>query len=206
LVLELAINEPARLAKSQEVFLAALQVSFDEETRVEENERSQGLLASLEDLLVREFRVLQAIVKLSKEERVALSTSDGVKLLPLVEEKEALLDELGQLEENRKMVSHSLSKNVVGIASSPSVSEIVRHLEPKAAERLGRLGEGISTLVIQSRDLNQGNHALAAARVDWLDATQAYLLTLVHPPTGYSLPGKAPSVEWTASYDVDHRA
>lgn len=169
-------------------------------------EKQTELMASLEDSLVREFRVLQALLSLTWEERQALSKEDISRLSPLVEEKEALLDELGQLEECRKTATESLAV-ILGASPAATVTELFPLLDSATAVRLGRLSEGITTLVGQARDLNHGNRALAAYKVEWLDAAQTYLLNLVQPPPAYYPPGaNHTSVLWTPAINMDHRA
>ena len=169
-------------------------------------EKRTELMTSLEDYLVREFRTLQALLNLTLEERQALSKEDVSHLSPLVEEKEALLDELGQLEEGRKTATEFLAV-ILSASPSATVNELFPHLDPATAVRLGHLSEGITTLVAQTRDLNHGNQALAAYKVEWLDLAQTYLLNLVQPPPAYYPPGSNyASVQWTPAIDVDHRA
>ncbi len=166
-------------------------------------EKKQELMTALEDFLVKEFRVLQTLLNLSREERQALTKNDAMRLVTLTEEKEAILDELGQLDEGRKTVSESLAVMLAVPAST--LTALFPHLESAAAERLGRLSEGITTLIQQSKEINQGNQALAAYKIEYLDAAQAYLLDLVQPPVGYYPSGKNYANQWTPSVEGDHR-
>jgi flagellar biosynthesis/type III secretory pathway chaperone len=169
------------------------------------SEKQQELLAALEDYLVREFRLLQSLHNVTKSERLALSKEKAAHLLPIVEEKEALLDELSQLEEGRKTVTASLSMSF-GAASS-TVTALFPYLEDTVTARLSRLSDGITTLVNQTRELNHGNQALATFKVEWLDAAQTYLINLVQPPTSYYPPGVNHQLnQWTPSIDIEHRA
>lgn len=167
-------------------------------------EKKQELMTALEDFLVKEFRVLQTLFNLTREERHALTKSDAKRLATLTEEKEAILDELGQLDEGRKMTSEGLA--IMLSVPTSTLAALFPHLEPTAAERLSRLSEGITTLIQQSRDLNQGNRALAAYKIEYLDAAQSYLINLVQPPVSYYPPGKNYSNQWTPSVEGDHRA
>lgn len=167
---------------------------------------TQELLTSLEDNLVKEFRTLQSLVNLTRSERTALLEGNADNLLNLVEEKESVLDQLGLVEDSRRMTSHQLSQEIGIQTQTYSLAELVPALEPAVGNRLKRLQEGITVLAEQARELNTGNKALAMTKSEVLDATQAFLLSLFMTPAGYRPPGASPEKNLIPVWDVEHRA
>jgi flagellar biosynthesis/type III secretory pathway chaperone len=159
----------------------------------------------LEDLLVNEFRTCQTIQHLTNEERQALARYDIPSLALLVEQKEAMLDELGQIEDKRRMVVQNLSQ-VFGIeSSSPSIAEIATRLHLDTGNRINRLREGIMALAEDIRVLTSGNHTLVMTALDRVDAMQTFFLDTFKPALFYDRPGTTPLNQPDAVWDVDQR-
>jgi hypothetical protein len=161
-------------------------------------ERAQELQGSLEDLLVREFRACQALCAFTKEERTALTLDDVTELAALVEKKEALLDEIGLVEESRRTVVQELAVEAGAPDRAGTLADLLPALEPTVAGRLGRLRDGILALSGEVRDLTSGNLALTATAIDRIDAVQSFLLSLCQPQITYQPPGIVPQASPTA--------
>jgi len=125
-------------------------------------------LSGLESALVREFRLSQSLLHLTREERNALLRGDVPRLLILAERKEALLDNLTDLAD--------LHRRAVELAAR-SADEPAGWDNPDASLRLWHLLEGSRVLAGQVRDLVQGNHALAAVALSRASAQQAGLFS-----------------------------
>ena len=169
-------------------------------------EKVPATLAGLENLLVKQFRTLQDLISVTKKEREILPKNDMDALMCVVEEKEALLDQLGLLDDARRKTIHDLEVSMGIKTDSSSLGELLSHLDKNQAVRISRLQEGITTLVAQARDLNYGNQALAASMVDWLRAAQNFLIGLAQPDIGYRPQARVPVLEGGGSWGVDHRA
>jgi flagellar biosynthesis/type III secretory pathway chaperone len=169
-------------------------------------DRMQEQLTTLEDLLVRQFRACQSLHMLTKEERLALSSSGAADaLLGLVEQKEALLDELGKLEDRRRMLVQEVS-GLLGLQAAPlSLADVLAALPEDISGRLGRLREGILALLGGVRDLTHGNRALAETALERADAVQAFLLNLCRPAPGYRPPGLPPAPQSSVAWDLDQK-
>ncbi len=172
-------------------------------------EHSLELTTTLEDLLVREFRVCQNLYSLTREERLLLSKNDVQALMSLVERKEALLDELGRLEDLKSMTMQEMG-TILGLDSKPvqslTVGDIIAALDVDSASRLGNLRSGILALVDQVRDLTHGNRALATTALERADALQAFLLSFYQSPTGYRPQGVSIGGEQAVAWEIDHLA
>ncbi len=162
-------------------------------------------LNTLEDVLVKQFRKLQSLISITREERQMLSGGAARDLLDIVEQKESILDELSLLEENRRLITGELCQ-LVGLAGASTLTELIPHLETAVGSRLHNLHEGISKLVDQARHLNMGNQALAQARTEWLAATQAFLLSFYQPPTAYQANGSIAASGMVQSLEIDQKA
>jgi flagellar biosynthesis/type III secretory pathway chaperone len=162
-----------------------------------------GMVTSLEDILVKEFRICQSLHSLTKDERLALTKNDVPALSTLVEQKEALLDDLTQIEDRRRMLSQNLGE-VFGIrANSPSLTEISSSLNADVGGRINHLRDGILAIAEEIKVLTSGNRALAMAAMDRVDAVQTFLLDIFRPVLSYDRPG-VPKRNYTeAIWDVD---
>jgi flagellar biosynthesis/type III secretory pathway chaperone len=130
---------------------------------------SRQFLNTLEGLLVKEFRASQALYRLTRDERLALSDDNIPRLLALAEHKEGLLDNLGQLEDARRAVLQGTSL-MLGIASGPvTFKDLLGVIDQSTANRLFHLHEGILVLTAQVRDMTRGNRALAASALQRVD-------------------------------------
>jgi flagellar biosynthesis/type III secretory pathway chaperone len=154
-------------------------------------DRLQEHLNTLEDLLVKEFRASQNLLDLTRSERAALSANDVIQLVSIVERKEILLDELGRLDDSRRMSTQEAG-SVLGIKKNPpSVADVLTYVDRTTAGRLGHLREGILTLMDQVRDLTYGNRALAASALQRCEAVQAFIISSYQTPSGYRPPSVA---------------
>lgn len=163
-------------------------------------------LAILEELLVNEFRTCKSLQSIASNERSALVKGDVPKLNNLIEEKEVLLDQLGKIEDERRMVVYDLNQSLESKLNTPSVVGLLPQLDTITAGRLERLCNGISTVVEHVRQINNGNQALAASALERVDAVQNYLLSLVQMPANYQPSGTHPVREPIVVWDLDQKA
>jgi flagellar biosynthesis/type III secretory pathway chaperone len=164
----------------------------------------QELLVVLEDHLVKEFRMLQSLITLSKNERVCLRNRDTSQLLRVVEEKEALLDTIGLLMDSERMTIQKISEEVGLKSDTYSLVKLFPYFALEQRKRLKNLHEGISTLVDQAKELSLGNRAMADTNAQILDATQAYLLRLIMPPANYQHHPAATNAFLPPVWGVEH--
>ncbi|KPL84126.1 hypothetical protein SE15_02825 [Thermanaerothrix daxensis] len=160
------------------------------------NPQFQAALETLEQVMVRQFNLLQELLGLTQAERDALYRNDAVLLMPLVERKEALLDQIVLLEDQRRMHTERLSQYLqTGIGDAPSLHQILPHVPSPRAERLQRLSEGILSLATQVRQTNEHNALLITNAIEWVNATQEFVLSLYTQPEGYSPTGQRAASE-----------
>lgn len=138
----------------------------------------------LEQVLVRQFRLLQEMIALAKKERDAL-LNDPDQVLKIVEDKEALLDSLSLIEDDRRKIVQELSLAFELHSDETSIQALLPFFKPEDASRIKNLSEGITSLASQARDLNRANHALATSKLEWLKATQSFLIGMFQPDSGY---------------------
>lgn len=163
-------------------------------------------LHDLERVLVKQFRMLQHLVDITKGERAGL-LNDGVDLiLSNVEKKEAVLDQLSLIEDHRRMLVQDIAVSLNVRSESISVEGLLPYFSPEIAAPIHRLAEGISTLVIQVRDLTYGNQALASSKLDWLRSFQSFLVSLSLPNAGYRPPGNSKRPDEPAVSGFEYRA
>ena len=134
------------------------------------------LITSLEDQLVRGFRLCQAIQALTWEERLALASHDPAALTAYVEEKEALLDELAQTEDQRRTVVQELSQKFSLNSPDPSLAGMAVALPSEESSRIMRLREGTLALSGEIRELTAGNQVMASSGLERVAALRDALM------------------------------
>lgn len=172
---------------------------------MESDNHARMLLETLEDQLVKEFRVCSRLRDLTKEERSALVSNNVSLLSSLVELKEAVLDELGRLDDARRSTTDRLA-TLLGIQEqSLSVARLLSALEPALADKFDRLREGILAVMNQVSDLTHGNSLLAASAMERNTALQTFLLDQYQPLQSYSPPGIRLAADAPIAMGYDHR-
>lgn len=159
----------------------------------------------LEHVLVQQFKILKDMLALTKRERESL-LSDPDSVLGVVEEKEALLDKMTLLEDQCRKIVQGLSLSLRLQSEITSIQELLPHLQPEEARRIHTLSEGISSLASQARELNRANQAIALTKLDWLKATQSFLISIFLPDPGYRPPQSASPRQDTTGLGVEFRA
>ena len=162
------------------------------------------LINSLEDILVKEFRTLQSLMDITKRERLALAEKKIDDLMEIVEEKEVLLDQLGLMEESRQMITEKLAKRLGIKKKSYCLADILPEVDHYISERLNRLHGGITTLVEKTLIMNRGNSTLARSKIDWLEAAQNFLLSIIPSSDSYSPPGNKVHQELCPVSGIEH--
>ena len=141
----------------------------------------------LEEVLVRQFRALQEMIVLTKKERSYL-LSEPEKITQVVEDKEVLLDSMSLMEDNCRRIVQDLAIGFALQSENTSIRELLPCFKPEDASRIRNLSEGITSLARQARELNRANQAIAYTKLDWLKATQEFLISVFQPETGYRSP------------------
>lgn len=157
----------------------------------------------LEQVLVRQFKLLKDLVALTRRERTTL-LDDPDAVLKVVEDKEVLLDSMTLLEDQCRKVVQELSLTLKLKSQETSIQELLPHFDPEDARRIETLSEGISGLASEARELNRANQAIAITKLDWLKATQEFLVSLFLPEAGYQKPGS--TRQDAAGLGVEYRA
>jgi flagellar biosynthesis/type III secretory pathway chaperone len=132
----------------------------------------------LEQALVQEFKLLKDLITLTKWERSKL-LNDPDTVLTIVEDKEALLDKMTLLEDQCRKIVQELSLSLDVHSSETSIQALLPFFEPGDAKRIKSLSDGISNL------------AIAITKLDWLKATQSFLISIFLPEAGYQKPGES---------------
>lgn len=165
----------------------------------------QEHLSTLEDILVREFRICQTLYSITKEEQQFLSHGDIHELASLIDQKESILDHMNHLEENLRVTISELAQIIDLPAQTTSLAEIILALDDEFSERLQRLREGIMALLGVIRNLTYGNQAVAINGIKRIDAVQAFLLDLFQLFIDYDQLGKSKSHLAAKVLNIDHQ-
>jgi hypothetical protein len=141
----------------------------------------------LEQVLVLLFRTLQELLALSKKERISL-LNEPDQIQQIVEDKEALLDRISVLEDKCRGIVQELSFSLDIHEADTSIQSVLPFLKPEDASRIKNLSDGIYSLASQARELNHASQAIAVTKLDWLKATQSFLIDMFQPDVGYRSP------------------
>ncbi|MCX6064877.1 MAG: flagellar protein FlgN [Chloroflexi bacterium] len=156
-----------------------------------ENDKFTVGRLELEQVLVQQFKILQEMLELSKRERACL-LKDPDKIIQIVEDKEALLDKMSLMEDKCRESVQALSLSLELRLETTSIQALLPYIKPEHAKRIKNLSEGISSLASQARELNRANQALALSKLEWLNATQSFLISIFQPESGYRSPKGGP--------------
>jgi hypothetical protein len=145
----------------------------------------------LEEVLVRQFRALQEMIALTKKERTYLLSEPDL-IIQIVEDKEVLLDAMSLMEDKCRKIVQELCLDLSLRSENTSIRDLLPFLKPEDASRIKNLSEGITSLASQARELNRANQAIAYTKLEWLKATQEFLISIFQPDTGYRSPKGGP--------------
>jgi hypothetical protein len=159
----------------------------------------------LEKVLVQQFKILKNMLVLTKKERASL-LNDPDLVLGVVEEKEALLDTMTLLEDQCREIVQGLSLSLGLRSENTSIQALLPYFKPEDARRIHNLSEGISNLASQARELNRANQAIALTKLDWLKATQSFLISIFLPDPGYRSPQSGSPRQDATGLGVEFRA
>lgn len=160
----------------------------------------------LEQVLVLLFRALQELLALSKMERISM-LNEPDQILKIVEDKEVLLDKISVMEDKCRQIVQELSLLLDIHLEDTSIQSLLPFFKPEDAIRINNLSDGIYTLTSQARELNHASQAIALTKLDWLKATQSFLIDMFQPEAGYRFPKDGPKhQEPVAGLGVERRA
>jgi hypothetical protein len=159
----------------------------------------------LEQVLVRQFKLLKEMIALTKKERHSL-LNDLEGVLGIVEEKEALLDSMTLLEDQCRKIVQETSLSLKLHSEDTSIQELLPFFKPEDARLIKNLSEGISGLASQARELNRANQAVALTKLEWLKATQSFLISIFQPESGYQSPKVGSARKHATGLGVEFRA
>ena len=127
------------------------------------------------------------MIALTKKERSCL-LNDPDQVIQIVEDKEVLLDSMSLMEDKCRKVVQELSLAMALHSENTSIRDLLPFFKPEDAGRIRNLSEGITSLASQARELNRANQAIAYTKLEWLKATQEFLISIFQPDTGYRSP------------------
>ena len=168
------------------------------------NEKFTADRLELEEVLVRQFRALQEMIALTKKERAYLLNEPDL-VIQIVENKEVLLDSMSLMEDKCRKIVQELSLDLSLRSENTSIQDLLPFLKPEDASRIKNLSEGITSLASQARELNRANQAIAYTKLEWLRATQEFLISIFQPDTGYRSPKGGPLNREAAGMGVEIR-
>ena len=142
-------------------------------------------LASVESLLVEQFRALQSLISVTRAERSALVGANAAALLELLPRKQALQAELTRLEADRAEAVAAWGEAMAWTGVPLTLTERIRHLEPDGAERFRSLRQGVLALAQELKALTQGNHSLALSALERVAAVRDFMVSLSETSEGY---------------------
>lgn len=159
----------------------------------------------LEKVLVQQFKLLKEVIAITQRERTSL-LNEPEFLLQMVEDKEALLDQIGLMEDHCRQTVQEISLLLELHSEKTSIYDLLPFFQPEDARRIRTLTEGISNLAVQARELNRANQAIALTRLEWLKATQTFLISLLQPEAGYRSPRAGTARQDIAGLGVEFQA
>jgi flagellar biosynthesis/type III secretory pathway chaperone len=163
-----------------------------------------GQLVELEDLLVKEFRALQQLADVTREEREVMPGKGFDAITNLAEQKEIILDQLNLMIDKRRQVIQQTSSLLGVVNENSSLKDLLLVIDAENQERLYNLTDAINSLVSEIRDMNYGNIAMANSMVGFIQSVQAMMISSLQKQIDYRPTNKlkaAAAPISTASFD-----
>lgn len=158
--------------------------------------RLLALLGTLEKV----YRSLRGELE---NERAALTAVHLADFLVARDRKEALLNRLQELEDQRVLQTDQLAAALDLPPSTVTVSHLVRHLPPAEAGRLKASGDKLTATMAQVGNLNGANKALIGASLGFVEGSLQVLQTLRRPASIYHHNGRMHSAPCSGTLLAD---
>ena len=143
-------------------------------------QESLNRLLALLDTLERVYRALRGELE---NERAALTAARLADFLVARDRKEALLNRLQELEDQRVLQTVQLAAALGLPPSTVTVGHLVRHLPPSEAGRVKACGDKLTATMAQVGSLNGSNRALIGALQGFVAGSLKAALQALGGPT-----------------------
>ncbi|MGD1999157.1 MAG: flagellar protein FlgN [Desulfobacterales bacterium] len=144
-------------------------------------------LLALLDTLERVYRSLRGELE---NERAALTAANLADFLVARDRKEALLNRLQVLEDQRVRQTDQLAAALDLPPATVTVSRLAHHLPPVEAGRLKACGDRLTAILAQVGKLNGVNRALIGASLGFVEGSLRMLQGLRRPASTYHHNGR----------------
>jgi flagellar biosynthesis/type III secretory pathway chaperone len=157
-------------------------------------------LLALLDTLERVYRSLRGVLE---NERAALTAANLADFLVARDRKEALLNRLQELEDQRVRLTDQLAAALDLAPTTVTVSRLAHHLAPPEAGRLKACSGRLTATLAQIGNLNGANKALIGASLGFVEGSLQVLQTLRRPTTIYHPNGRMHSAPCSGTLLAD---
>jgi flagellar biosynthesis/type III secretory pathway chaperone len=157
-------------------------------------------LLALLDTLERVYRSLHGELE---NERAALTAANLADFLVARDRKEALLNRLQELEDQRARQTDQLAAALDLPPATVTVSRLVHYLPPAEAGRLKACGDRLTATLTQVGNLNGANRALIGASLGFVEGSLRVLQTLRRPTSIYHHNGRMHSAPCSGTLLAD---
>ena len=144
-------------------------------------------LLALLDTLESVYRSLRGELE---NERAALTEANLADFLVARDRKEALLNRLQELEDQRVRQTDQFAAALDLPPTTVTVSRLVHHLPPAEAGRLKACSDRLTATLAQVGNLNGANKALIGASLEFVEGSLQVLQTLRRPTSIYHPNGR----------------
>ena len=134
-------------------------------------------VAGLEDVLVAELHLSQTIDALTEQEREAIASRDPSTPAAVARALSTCLAEFARLEAEHDAAVGQLAQHS-GLAHDLTFEQLLPHLDPAIAQRLGVYRLGILAHLEHTRSLRPANRALARAAAGGPETWRRFLMRL----------------------------
>ena len=164
----------------------------------------------MQDILNRLLTLLDTLEKVYRSlrdelenERATLIAANLAGFLVARDRKEALLNRLQELEDQRVRQSDQLAAALGLPPATVTVSHLARHLPPAEAGRLKACGDRLTATLAQVGNLNGANRALIGASLGFVEGSLEVLQGLRHPTSIYHPNGRMHSAPCSGTLLAD---
>ena len=140
-----------------------------------------SLTHALEGVLVSEFRTLQELVTVAKQQRASLGDRETKGLTSLLEKERDLLSQLSSLEEQRKKLCITISAQIPMAQPTDSVKDLLPCLGDEHRAWAENLLAGMRALAEERREIDRQIRCFSPSRLEPDEAAKDVLGVLVDP-------------------------
>lgn len=153
-------------------------------------------------ILEKEAQLYSEFLELSRQKTEVIINGDVKELENITKREQALIDNVGELEETREQVVSEIACAIGAETSSLTISTIIDSLDKLWAEKLKKARNSILYTIDEIRQINLQNKILIDTSLEYIDFSLNLMSSASSKGVKYSKDGKEGNDEKRSLFDV----